>query len=365
MHAHAAGRPSAALWTSIAVLTCLLAHEAIAKSLSNSIALLSLAIPPLTLLNVLALRWEAKVDVRKASELFWQGFGPGFLLLLFVEMLFAATLIGYYCYGEQDCTETLELLRDFRKLPKFLYQNAPLRGFALAFVLSFFTAGMLEEGTKLFFVSLSIEGPEYVPLWKKKEMVLVQGEEELSREVVPDSIDHFTDTEAAAAFAFNGGGHWKLSKTGGNENENSDLEVTSGHGILLYFIAFSFGLATSESMLYLCCLARTPSDAIQMSISRLVFSLPMHAACGCLTALGLIARYSKENVSLARAVLPSVLLHGFFDFVLLVIRAIPLVFNICEDDLKRIRYVASSVFLFFTMRVLFRKLSVFFFSSPF
>lgn len=401
-----------ATWTSLVIVSCMFLHEVIAKSLSNGIALFILAIPPITVLYTAAQRWEHKrVEMGLVRELFFKGFGPGFLLLLFIEMLCAVTVLGYYCYGT-DCTDTVDmirdvhLLRDLRQLARLLYQTAPLRGLLVAFVLCFFTAGFLEESTKLFFVSSAIRfglqpvrnvnsvdpispvsgGDRSSALFAK-----IQGESQTIPELLGDvsgtQNDHaradfsgtgFRDAELATAVSsssayaqsasyYNGG----LVDVASPIVDISSLEpegkpnpeVTSMHGIILYFIAFSAGLATSESMLYIICLARTPSDAMRMALARICFSLPMHAACGCFTGLGLIERYLKSGLPMYKVLMPAVVLHGMYDFLLLLLRATPMLDFLSDKHIEQVKYGLSLVVLLCTLFVLRRRLSVFFHAS--
>ncbi|GBG26793.1 Hypothetical Protein FCC1311_030152 [Hondaea fermentalgiana] len=427
---------SVAAWTSLVVITCMLAHEIVTKSLSNGIALFVLMIPPVTGLYTAAQRWEHKrVEASVVKELFLKGFGPGFLLLLFIEMFCAVTMLSYYCY-KVDCSNNdglrdISMLRDLRQLARILYQTSPMRGLLVAVVLCFFTAGLLEESTKLFFVSSAIRfmpppqharrppplrsppplaSPPLPPGMAHRPASLMGTNSSVSAVVPdPDQQSHFgspttassptglfgaagngatpmganlssfgygadvgvtgsgliPDAEMAAASTSNveGGAAGVVDVALLEPEGKPDPGVTSGHGIVVYFLAFSAGLATSESMLYLICLANTPPDALRMALARVCFSLPMHAACGCFTGLGLIERYFKSGLSWFRVLLPAVILHGLYDFLLLLLRVTPLIDYLTEDQVEAVKYALSLIILIGTLSALRRRLRVYFFSS--
>mmetsp|Transcript_19860 Transcript_19860/g.32651 ORF Transcript_19860/g.32651 Transcript_19860/m.32651 type:complete len:389 (+) Transcript_19860:621-1787(+) len=329
--------------TSLLIAFAMVLHEAVRKSFSNGIVLVLLIIPPATILFIVFERFEHKAKSRVALRLFYKGFGPGFLLLLVVELLTGVSLFGYYCYSN-DCTDTVKHFRDFNGIGEALYRYSPLSGLVFAFIIAFFSAGLLEESTKLFFVSNVVDFVYYpdddtnqVEMGVLNRVHSSEDSLEAQRETSTSINDRVTDVDVTT--------------------------LTSRHGIIIYFLAFSMGLATAESMLYVCAFSNNTNSAIRIALSRIFLSLPMHAMCGCLTGLGLISRYLENGLPLYKVLLPAVLLHGSYDFSLILVPVVPAIAALGEPTVEYIRLFVSFLFVLGASVLLWTKLQVYFHES--
>ena len=272
--AHAA-RP-ASLWVSCAVLGSLALHELLFKSVASALVLAVLLTYGATLLALALPRLGAPRD--RAAALFLLGFGPGFLLLLVSEVVLAVAMLGAYCKygGAGECGEAfVERLRELGALPQLLAAS-PVGGVALAVLLSFANAALLEESVKLVFISM--------------ERADAARAEESAWSAEPR--------------------HQELARA---------RQRRGCRALLAAAFAFSLGLALSESMLFVCSLAGNGHEALRLSAARMGFAIPIHVLCGLLTALGLCERFYGAGKSLPATLLPSVLLHGAYDLMLLLL----------------------------------------------
>jgi hypothetical protein len=199
------------------------------------------------------------------------------------EVALAVAMLGAYCRygGAGECGEAfVERLRDLGALPQLLAAS-PVGGIALAVMLSFANAALLEESVKLVFI-----GTERVDAARAQE-----------------------------AYSGPVPGAWSAEP----RYEELARQKRGCRALLAAAFSFSLGLALSESMLFVCSVAGNSNEALRLSAARMCFAIPLHVLCGLLTALGLCERFYGAGKSLLATLLPSVLLHGAYDFVLLLL----------------------------------------------
>mmetsp|Transcript_18826 Transcript_18826/g.23956 ORF Transcript_18826/g.23956 Transcript_18826/m.23956 type:complete len:401 (+) Transcript_18826:511-1713(+) len=240
---------------SICVLIMLLGRQLVFKSLFSALVMCLLLSVPFFILNTVLDNWNKHIDFELIIKQYYIGFGKGFLLLLVTDFCFAGLLFAHMRKG-QEWTETVELesMKSVETLYEDIFRRSPATGVGFACFASFFVAALLEEAVKLLFI-----------LAPSKTLI-----------------------RACRNFG----------------------KSISQQGTLVYLIAFSLGLATAENCFYLGNSCATVHDCLMLALERLVFSMPMHLACACITS----ERINQYQGNCFRVIWPSVLLHGVFNF---------------------------------------------------
>lgn len=94
--------------------------------------------------------------------------------------------------------------------------------------------------------------------------------------------------------------------------------VSNGAGITVAMVSTALGFACCENLMYVFVYS-PPSFGVEIStlLARSLF--PVHPLCAAIQSIGVCARdlEGKKSVGVGRIILPAVLLHGSFDFVLM------------------------------------------------
>mmetsp|Transcript_14771 Transcript_14771/g.22217 ORF Transcript_14771/g.22217 Transcript_14771/m.22217 type:complete len:676 (-) Transcript_14771:39-2066(-) len=109
------------------------------------------------------------------------------------------------------------------------------------------------------------------------------------------------------------------NENGGNTPNTKSVRST-GSGITVAMCSVALGFACCENLLYV--FGYTPSQSlgveIQTLIARSIF--PVHPLCAAIQSIGVCRRdlEGQRGVGIGRIISPAILLHGSFDFVLMV-----------------------------------------------
>ncbi|KAK8815421.1 hypothetical protein WA158_003633 [Blastocystis sp. Blastoise] len=250
------------------------------------IVAITLLAPIITLVAIL---WKQKIDIdtiTKLARFFFIGmFKTSAISLLFQGFL--SMVFFLICFNNQF-KDILDSIRS--------HENAsnPLEYFSLCkstgyyvyiFCMSFFSAGMVEETLKLTF--------------------LIRGFKELYKEK-----DFFSN----------------------------DIRYT----VMICSASLSMGFSTAESILYN---FSSSSFSFSHALVRCLISLPFHICCGLLSSLRWISTFWQVMSvnDIYRVLIPSVLLHGLYDFITYLLHPLPTVNN---DDLDLTSISAIFVYIF-------------------
>ena len=110
-----------------------------------------------------------------------------------------------------------------------------------------------------------------------------------------------------------------------NSNEGEDDVVTrsktlrsAAAGIRVAMVSVALGFACAENLMYIF-VYTPPSLGVEIStlVARSIF--PVHPLCAAIQSIGVCKRdiEGDKNYGIGRIILPAVLLHGLFDFVLM------------------------------------------------
>ncbi|GAG79409.1 unnamed protein product, partial [marine sediment metagenome] len=108
------------------------------------------------------------------------------------------------------------------------------------------------------------------------------------------------------------------------------------HQILIYLLSGALGFSTCENLGYSFKMGEKSSTMGTSSIFEnellvliLRLLLPIHAICAAYQAVGLVEKhFERKEKSLFSILLPSIILHGSFDFVMMLIGVFTFTFNI-------------------------------------
>lgn len=212
-------------------------------------------------------------------------FASGFCLCTFLSMMYEillSTIFGFFSYliviigvsqGDATTPEQVE-----KAAADFAEEHVGI--FAVfVFLNAFVVAAMVEELSK-YFGYYMVETPD---LMDPKELIL----EENATEPPP--------------------------------SKDKSL-VSQGAGITVAMVAVAAGFACSENLLYV--FVYTPpglTNEIATLVARSMF--PIHPLCAAIQSVGIVRRDLEQDPKwqLGRSILPAVLLHGAFDFVLMLL----------------------------------------------
>ncbi|KAL7489853.1 hypothetical protein ACHAW6_015569 [Cyclotella cf. meneghiniana] len=130
--------------------------------------------------------------------------------------------------------------------------------------------------------------------------------------VVPDLLPDSRSNSASLATPYN---------SNGNEDENSrplKSARSTGAGITVAMVSVALGFACCENLIYIFVYS-PPSLGVEITtlVARSFF--PVHPLCAAIQSIGVCKRdiEGNKNYGIGRVISPAVLLHGSFDFVLL------------------------------------------------
>jgi len=319
-------RLSISTFFAVAVAGSMVVHQLWQKSVAHALVLLLLAIYGQTFYRT-AVKFLGKKAVKASSvrSMFCLGFGPGLLILFMLELVLGATLLAAYCHGT-ECSKAVLGPESVRALPG-LFEASPSMGVALSFFLAFGNAAFLEEAMKYLFVTHRVNA-----------------------ELRSGAVRSSTGVNSIMAPSVS------PRSTPNLRSKVTQRAPSLRQATLVYALACSLGLALSESMLYVCSFATNPLNAVWISVRRMCFSIPVHVTCGILTGTAVIKQIVDNNQSFLRALWQSVLIHGGYDFVLLILPIAGQALEISTKAIDRGQNVFSGVFLVFMLLFLRKRL---------
>jgi RsiW-degrading membrane proteinase PrsW (M82 family) len=233
-------------------------------------------------------------------------FASGFVLCTFLAMVYellvstVVTVIAYIIILAQVSSTNPTTSEEVEKaINDFAKEHVPLFA-VLVFVNAFVVAATVEELCK-YFGYYMVETPD---LMEPDELILESN--------ANDSPEQ-------------------------NQNEplppNRRPHVSRGAGITVAMIAVAAGFACSENLLYV--FVYTPpglTNEIATLVARSMF--PVHPLCAALQSVGVVRRDVEQDSKwqLGRILVPAVLLHGSFDFVLMLLALLESAKKTTADD---------------------------------
>jgi RsiW-degrading membrane proteinase PrsW (M82 family) len=224
-------------------------------------------------------------------------FASGFVLCTFLAIVYEiliSSVLGFLSYVivvvgiSQDVSEATSPAQVQQAAAKFAKEHVGI--FAVfVFLNAFVVAATVEETCK------------YFGYWMVETPDLLDSDEDLPREMASSSD---TPTPQPSGIP-------KRSR------------LSHGAGITIAMIAVAAGFACSENLLYV--FIYTPpglTNEIATLVSRSMF--PIHPLCAAIQSIGVVRRDVEKNHrwQMGRIMFPAIMLHGAFDFVLMILALI-------------------------------------------
>eukprot|EP00592_Proboscia_alata_P024022 CAMPEP_0194448198 /NCGR_PEP_ID=MMETSP0176-20130528/129435_1 /TAXON_ID=216777 /ORGANISM="Proboscia alata, Strain PI-D3" /LENGTH=715 /DNA_ID=CAMNT_0039275143 /DNA_START=36 /DNA_END=2183 /DNA_ORIENTATION=- len=183
---------------------------------------------------------------------------------------------------------------------------------------SFALAALVEELCK-YFGYFMLEHPDFISMYNLNSAVRsnrIHTKERMERHDTALQIIESSSSESSASDC-----EWETERNTSNRSEMPRTITSMACGITVAMVCVATGFACCENLLYV--FFYSPSNGagseFAVLVARSIF--PLHPLCAAIQSIGIIRRdlEGDANYKLGRCLLPSIMLHGSFDFMLMLI----------------------------------------------